>query len=207
MDYMTIRPDIIFGKHRSTSPASMFTSCRASRISSALASAPVANRPHDRTISATSQERRSRDAIMRLVWHRAFREHVGSISKHFWTKGGCADSAAPSRPLSKTAFRDCPLLAVFPQVAGVKIEADPNRPAGNRVLSIKVGDTPLDANRTYSVATIDFMARGGDDYFSFRDAKPVLPPADSPTIAYEVIDYITSIGTIRAAVDWRSVLS
>src|SRR5258706_15750514 len=38
----------------------------------------------------------------------------------------------------------------FPQVAGLKIEADPNRPAGNRVLSIKVGDTPLDANRTYS---------------------------------------------------------
>jgi 2',3'-cyclic-nucleotide 2'-phosphodiesterase (5'-nucleotidase family) len=49
----------------------------------------------------------------------------------------------------------------FPQVAGLKIEADPSRPAGNRVLSIKVGDTPLDANKTYSVATIDFMARGG----------------------------------------------
>ena len=59
----------------------------------------------------------------------------------------------------------------------------------------------------YSVATIDFMARGGDDYISFRDAKPVLPPADSPTIAYEVIDYIKSIGTIRTAVDGRIVLS
>ena len=38
------------------------------------------------------------------------------------------------------------------------------------------------------------------------DAKPVLPPADSPTIAYEVIDYIKSIGTIRTAVDGRIVL-
>jgi hypothetical protein len=54
---------------------------------------------------------------------------------------------------------------------------------------------------------IGFMARGGDDYISFRDAKPVLPPADSPTIAYEVIDYIKSIGTIRNAVDGRIVLS
>jgi hypothetical protein len=35
----------------------------------------------------------------------------------------------------------------------------------------------------------------------------VLPPADSPTIAYEVIDYIKSIGTIRTAVDGRIVLS
>ena len=95
----------------------------------------------------------------------------------------------------------------FPQVAGLKIEADPSRPADSRVISIKVGDTPLDANKTYSVATIDFMARGGDDYISFRDAKPVLPPADSPTIAYEVIDYIKSIGTIRTAVDGRIVLS
>jgi 2',3'-cyclic-nucleotide 2'-phosphodiesterase (5'-nucleotidase family) len=95
----------------------------------------------------------------------------------------------------------------FPQVAGLKIEADLSRPAGNRVLSIMVGDTPLDANKTYSVATSDFMARGGDDYVAFRDAKPVLPPADSPTIAYEVIDYIKSIGTIRTAVDGRIVLN
>ena len=95
----------------------------------------------------------------------------------------------------------------FPQVAGLKIEADASRPAGNRVLSIKVGDTPLDANMTYSVATNDFMARGGDDYVAFRNAKPVLPPADSPTVAYEVIDYIKSIGTIRTAVDGRIVLS
>jgi hypothetical protein len=94
----------------------------------------------------------------------------------------------------------------FPQVAGLKIEADPSRPAGNRVLSIKVGDTPLDANKTYSVATIDFMARGGDDYVAFRAAKPVLPPADSPTVAFEVIDYITGIATIRTSVDGRIVL-
>ena len=48
----------------------------------------------------------------------------------------------------------------FPQVAGLKIEADLSRPAESRVLSIMVGDTPLDANKTYSVATSDFMARG-----------------------------------------------
>src|SRR5215475_5777132 len=95
---------------------------------------------------------------------------------------------------------------LFPQVAGLKIEADLSRPAGNRVLSIMVGDTPLDADKTYSVSTSDFMARGGDYYVAFRDAKPVLPPADSPTVAYEVIDYIKSIGTIRTGVDGRIVL-
>jgi 5'-nucleotidase / UDP-sugar diphosphatase len=94
----------------------------------------------------------------------------------------------------------------FPQVSGLEIEADVSRPAGNRISSIKVGGAPLDMNKTYSVATNDFMARGGDDYIAFRDAKLVLPPDDSPMLAYEVIDYIKSIGTIRTGVDGRIVL-
>jgi 5'-nucleotidase / UDP-sugar diphosphatase len=94
----------------------------------------------------------------------------------------------------------------FPQVSGLEIEADVSRPAGNRILSIKVGGAPLDTSKTYSVATNDFMARGGDDYIAFRDAKLVLPPDDSPMVAYEVIDYIKSIGTIRTGVDGRIVL-
>jgi 5'-nucleotidase/UDP-sugar diphosphatase len=94
----------------------------------------------------------------------------------------------------------------FPQVSGLEIEADVSRPAGNRILSIKVGGAPLDTSKTYSVATNDFMARGGDDYIAFRDAKLVLPPNDSPMLAYEVIDYIKSIGTIRTGVDGRIVL-
>jgi 2',3'-cyclic-nucleotide 2'-phosphodiesterase (5'-nucleotidase family) len=94
----------------------------------------------------------------------------------------------------------------FPQVSGLTIEAEASRPPGRRVLSIKVGDAPLDPSRSYSVATNDFLARGGDDYTTFRDAKPVLPIADSPLLAYEVIDYIKFVGTIRTGVDGRIVL-
>jgi 5'-nucleotidase / UDP-sugar diphosphatase len=94
----------------------------------------------------------------------------------------------------------------FPQVSGLRIEAEASRPPGQRVLSIKVGDAPLDPGKVYSVATNDFMARGGDNYTTFRDATPVLPIADSPLLAYEVIDYIKFIGTIRTGVDGRIVL-
>jgi 2',3'-cyclic-nucleotide 2'-phosphodiesterase (5'-nucleotidase family) len=94
----------------------------------------------------------------------------------------------------------------FPQVSGITIEADPAGPPGHRVSGIKVGGMALDTGRTYSVATNDFMARGGDDYTTFRGAKPVLPIADSPLLAYEVIDYIKSIGTIRTALERRIVL-
>ena len=57
----------------------------------------------------------------------------------------------------------------FPQVSGLVVEADVSRPPGSRVTSVKVGDAPLDPARTYSLATNDFMARGGDDYVMFRD--------------------------------------
>jgi 5'-nucleotidase / UDP-sugar diphosphatase len=91
-------------------------------------------------------------------------------------------------------------------VSGLAIEADASRPPGSRVLSVKVGDAPLDPGKTYSLATNDFMARGGDDYAMFRDIEPVLPVADSPTIAYEVIDYIASVGTVRTGVEGRIVV-
>jgi 2',3'-cyclic-nucleotide 2'-phosphodiesterase (5'-nucleotidase family) len=74
------------------------------------------------------------------------------------------------------------------------------------VLSITVGDAPLDAHKIYSVATNDFMARGGDDYVSFQMAKPVLAQNDSPLMASEVMDYIEDIRTVRTGVDGRIVL-
>jgi len=85
--------------------------------------------------------------------------------------------AAPQWPRSKTAFSRLPAPSGrFPQVAGLKIEADPSRPAGTACLSIKVGDTPLDANKTYSVATSDFMGARRRRLRRLPRCKPVLPP-------------------------------
>jgi 2',3'-cyclic-nucleotide 2'-phosphodiesterase (5'-nucleotidase family) len=94
----------------------------------------------------------------------------------------------------------------FPQVAGMMVEADASRPAGSRVISIKVGDAPLDEAKRYRVATNDFMARGGDGYEMFINAPQLLPDVDSPLLANEVIDYIRNAGTIRTGVEGRMVL-
>jgi 2',3'-cyclic-nucleotide 2'-phosphodiesterase (5'-nucleotidase family) len=93
----------------------------------------------------------------------------------------------------------------FPQVSGLTIEADASRPPGSRIVSIKVGATPLDESRTYRVATNEYLARGGDGY-PFEDAKPLLPPEDSPLLVTEVIDYIKRLGTVRSGVEGRIVL-
>jgi 2',3'-cyclic-nucleotide 2'-phosphodiesterase (5'-nucleotidase family) len=94
----------------------------------------------------------------------------------------------------------------FPQVSGVTIEADTSRPPGSRVVSIKVGDAPLEDGKTYKVATNDFMARGGDGYAMFIGAKRLLPEDDSPLLAGEVMDYVEKLGTIRTGVEGRMVV-
>ena len=94
----------------------------------------------------------------------------------------------------------------FPQVSGLTIEADTSRPAGDRIVSIKVGDAPLDERKIYRLATNDFMARGGDGYTGFRDAKPLLSALDAPLVANAVIAHIKALGTVRTNADGRIVM-
>lgn len=91
----------------------------------------------------------------------------------------------------------------FPQVSGLTIEADLSRPAGSRVLLIKVGGAPLDDTKTYTVATNDFLARGGDGYDMLREAKHLLRIDDAPLIANEVMAHIRRLGTIRSGIEGR----
>ncbi|NWG23810.1 MAG: bifunctional metallophosphatase/5'-nucleotidase [Pseudorhodoplanes sp.] len=94
----------------------------------------------------------------------------------------------------------------FPQVSGMSFEADLSRPPGHRVLSIRVGDAPLDETKMYRLATNDFMARGGDGYTMFRDARQIVTAADGPLMANEVMVYLRKLGTVRTGTDGRIVL-
>jgi 2',3'-cyclic-nucleotide 2'-phosphodiesterase (5'-nucleotidase family) len=94
----------------------------------------------------------------------------------------------------------------FPQVSGLTIEVATARPAGSRIVSIKVGSVSLNATRVYAVAVNDFIARGGDGYVQFRDAKRVLPDKDSPLLANDVMVYLRKLGTVRTGVEGRILL-
>jgi 2',3'-cyclic-nucleotide 2'-phosphodiesterase (5'-nucleotidase family) len=94
----------------------------------------------------------------------------------------------------------------FPQVSGFAMVADAGRPRGERIVSVKLGNAPLDDNRIYRVATNDFLARGGDGYETFRDARQVLPIGDSPLIANEIIDYVRDLGTVRTGIEGRIIV-
>jgi 5'-nucleotidase/UDP-sugar diphosphatase len=94
----------------------------------------------------------------------------------------------------------------FPQVSGLVIEADVHQPAGQRVLSIKVAGEPLQEEKNYKVATNDFLARGGDGYVTFRDAKQLIRDYDGPLVVNEVLAYVRKLGTVRTDVEGRIIL-
>lgn len=69
----------------------------------------------------------------------------------------------------------------FPQVSGISFKFDTTRPAGSRVTEISIGGAPLDDNKTYTLATSDFLvSRGGDGYVMFKNAKVLTGAAEAP---------------------------
>jgi 5'-nucleotidase len=80
-------------------------------------------------------------------------------------------------------------------VSGLAYTYDPARPAGGRVTDVKVHGLPLDPNATYTAATVDFLAGGGDGYTTFKEGKNI-------TNGPKDIDALTSyIGSLPQPVD------
>ena len=93
----------------------------------------------------------------------------------------------------------------FPQVSGMRVEYDPSRPPGERVLAMSVGGAPLVEGKRYRVAVLDFLARGSDGYTMFREATRITPDNDAPLLANAVMAYIRQLGEVRVDVGERLV--
>jgi len=93
----------------------------------------------------------------------------------------------------------------FPQVSGITVEFSLDREPGNRITAMRVGGAPLDEGKTYRVATLDFLARGGDEYTMFANARPITPDNDAPLMVNEVVAYLRGLGTVRIGVEGRVV--
>lgn len=95
----------------------------------------------------------------------------------------------------------------FPQVSGIRYTWDGSKPAGSRIVSVEVvgedgAATPIDPAATYTVASNDFMRRGGDGYEVFAtnaiDAYDFGKPLDQV-----LQEYIKTNSPIAPAIDGR----
>lgn len=91
----------------------------------------------------------------------------------------------------------------FPQVSGLAYTFNPDRNLGSRILEIRVGGRPLDDAATYTVATNDFMLRGGDGYTMLTAGEVLVNPAGGPLMATAVIEAVQRARTISPRVEGR----
>jgi 2',3'-cyclic-nucleotide 2'-phosphodiesterase (5'-nucleotidase family) len=94
----------------------------------------------------------------------------------------------------------------FPQISGMTMAVDLDKPAGERVVEIMIGGAALDPAKTYIVATNDFMARGGDGYDALAKGRQLINAIDATLMASQVIDYIAAKGTVAPQVEGRIVM-
>ena len=78
----------------------------------------------------------------------------------------------------------------------------------NKVVSLSIGGKPVDDNRTYRIATINFVAEGGDGMVAMRNA---VKKEDYPGFVYELFEnYITSLQksgkSMTATLDGRAII-
>jgi 5'-nucleotidase / UDP-sugar diphosphatase len=95
----------------------------------------------------------------------------------------------------------------FPQVSGLRFTFDPTQEAGSRILSVEVlGENgeyaPIDPEATYTVASNDFMRRGGDGYEVF--ATNAIDPYDFGKPLDQVLgEYLATLGDVTPTTEGR----
>jgi 5'-nucleotidase/UDP-sugar diphosphatase len=91
----------------------------------------------------------------------------------------------------------------FPQVSGLTFTADLTRPPGQRVDNVMIGGKPLDPATSYTLATNDYMASGGDGYVALEAGTPLSDMRDGKLMANDVMAYITAQKTVAPRVEGR----
>ena len=93
----------------------------------------------------------------------------------------------------------------FPQVSGMSFTYNPKAKAGARVVSVKIGSQSLNKGRTYTMATNDYMASGGDGYSVLKKAKVIINASNATIMASMVMDYIKAKGSVSPKVERRII--
>jgi 5'-nucleotidase / UDP-sugar diphosphatase len=92
----------------------------------------------------------------------------------------------------------------FPQVSGIQFSFDASKPAGSRVVDVKVNGQPLADSKKYTLTTSTFVAlKFGDGYTVFKDATVILPPEQAPIDSGALQNAISAVGSIAPAVEGR----
>ena len=79
----------------------------------------------------------------------------------------------------------------FLSVSGMTFSFIPSQPVGHRVKEIYIGNEPLDDDKTYKLASMDFLFNGGDGYDMLKDLEVIGKYENAEEV---VADYLREVG-------------
>lgn len=88
----------------------------------------------------------------------------------------------------------------FPHVSGMTFTFNPNAPVGRRITTVTIGGNALNEGQSYTLATNDFTAVGGDGYTMLATAETI---AEFPNMEELVMQFITDHPGYIAQVEGR----
>lgn len=94
------------------------------------------------------------------------------------------------------------------QVAGIRFAYDVSLPSGARVKWVEIGDRPLDAEKSYTVATRGYMGRGKDGFTPLLvrseggEAEEVVSEENGILISMMLRQYFMSLKVLRRWKGW-----
>jgi len=91
----------------------------------------------------------------------------------------------------------------FLQVSGLTVSFDPARPAGQRIVTIEVGGAPLDPDRRYTAAVVDYIANGKDGLTAFTRGRVLVDAMNAPLLADILLQAASGGRTIAPETDGR----
>lgn len=91
----------------------------------------------------------------------------------------------------------------FLQISGARVKFDPTLTSGQRVIDVSIDGQPIDLDKTYSFATNDFIANGGDGYDMLVNKPRIVDENAAVLMTLQVFDYIKTRQEISPKVEGR----
>jgi len=91
----------------------------------------------------------------------------------------------------------------FLHVSNLAYTIDTSKEPGSRISNVTVGGQPLDPDKSYTVATNDFMGRGGDGYKMLRNGKVLIDADSAKLMANDVMAFVRENGSVTSKIEGR----
>lgn len=95
----------------------------------------------------------------------------------------------------------------FPQVSGLQYEVNSSAPVGQRISNVLIGEAPLREEKSYVLATSDYLFNGGDGYTMFSKAERLYENAPTTPLLSDVLERkISTTGVVNPTTQGRIIV-